>query len=39
LKCKFPPNEANVIYDELPGKAKTSMKEFERIWKNPRGYA
>ncbi len=29
---------ANEIYDELPEKAKTSMKEFFRIWAKPRGY-
>lgn len=30
---------ANKIYDnELPGKAKTSMKEFFRIWAKPKGY-
>jgi hypothetical protein len=29
---------ANKIYDELSGKAKTSMKEFDRIFKKPKGY-
>lgn len=29
---------AEEIYDELPEKAKTSMREFERIWRKPRWY-